>query len=40
MDDALIMEFCKHAGRLEVLSPEPVRQAVAEELRKALELYR
>ncbi len=39
-DDALIMEFCKHAGRLEVLSPEPVRNAVAEELRKALELYR
>ena len=39
-DDALIMEFCKHAGRLEVLSPEPDRNAVAEELRKALDLYR
>ena len=38
-DDALIMEFCKHAGRLEVLSPESVRNAVADELRKALELY-
>ena len=39
-DDALTMEFCKHGGRLEVLTPDSVREAVAEELRKAVELYR
>jgi hypothetical protein len=39
-DDALTMEFCKHGGRLEVLTPASVREAVAEELRKAVELYR
>ena len=38
-NDALIMEFCKHAGRLEVLAPESVRQSVASELRKAAEQY-
>ena len=38
-NDALIMEFCKHAGKLEVLAPESVRQSVASELRKAAEQY-
>ena len=40
IDDALIMEFCKHGGRLEVLAPDSVRKAVAEELVKAAALYR
>ena len=40
IDDALIMEFCKHGGRLEVLTPDSVRKAVAEELVKAAALYR
>ena len=39
-DRNMIMEFCRHAGRLEVLSPEEVRDAVAEELYKGAELYR
>ena len=38
-NDALIMEFCKHGSRLEVLSPQDVREAVAAELRKASALY-
>ena len=38
-NDALTMEFCKHGGRLEVLSPASVREAVAAELRKAAEQY-
>lgn len=38
-NDALIMEFCKHGGRLEVLSPASVREAVAAELRKAADQY-
>ena len=38
-NDALIMEFCKHAGRLEVLSPASVRETVASELRKAASQY-
>jgi len=38
-DEALTMEFCKHGGRLEVLTPASVREAVAEEFRKALNLY-
>lgn len=38
-NDALTMEFCKHGGRLEVLSPAPVREAVAAELRKAAQQY-
>lgn len=38
-NDALIMEFCKHAGRLEVLSPATVREEVASELMKAASLY-
>ena len=38
-NDALIMEFCKHAGRLEVLYPSSVRETVASELQKAASLY-
>lgn len=33
------MEFCRHAGRLEVLEPESVRQEVREELEKAYKQY-
>lgn len=36
----LIMEFCKYGSRIEVLSPEAVRNEVASELAKAFELYR
>ncbi len=39
-DKAMIMEFCKFGSRIEVLSPESVRKDVAEELRRASELYR
>ena len=35
----LIMEFCKYGSRIEVLSPEPVRNAVASELQKAADIY-
>ena len=35
----LTMEFCRHAGKLEVLEPEAVRQEVMEELEKAYKLY-
>ena len=35
----LIMEFCKYGSRLEVLSPEAVRNEVASELAKAAALY-
>lgn len=35
----LIMEFCKYGSRIEILSPEPVRNAVACELKKAAALY-
>ena len=38
-DKALTMEFCKYGSRIEVLSPESVRKEVAEELRRASELY-
>ena len=38
-DRNLVMEFCKYGSRLEVLSPQEVRDAVAEELSKAAELY-
>ncbi len=37
---ALIMEFCKHASRLEVLSPSSLRTAVAQELSNAINLYK
>lgn len=39
-NDSLIMEFCKHAGRIEVLSPESVRNEVADKLAEALKQYR
>jgi hypothetical protein len=35
----LVMELCKRGSRLEVLSPEPLRRQVAEELRNALKMY-
>jgi predicted DNA-binding transcriptional regulator YafY len=38
-NENLIMEFCKYAGRVEVLSPASVRNAVAEQLQKAIEQY-
>ena len=37
---ALIMEFCKYGGGLEVLGPESVRSQVAAELARAADLYR
>lgn len=39
-NESLIMEFCKLGSRLEVLSPESVRQEVAEQLRAAAGLYK
>lgn len=38
-NDSLIMEFCKHGSRLEVISPEHIRRAVAEQLAEAAKLY-
>lgn len=38
-NEALVMEFCKHGARLEVMSPLAVREAVAAELRSAAEAY-
>lgn len=38
-NESLIMEFCKHGRRLEVLSPENVRAAVAEQLMEAAKMY-
>lgn len=35
----LIMEFCKYGSRIEILSPESVRNDVATELKRAAELY-
>ena len=35
----LVMELCKRGSRLEVLSPESLRQQVIAELRNALEMY-
>lgn len=37
---SLIMEFCKYGDRLEVLSPSDIRENVADQLRKALNLYK
>lgn len=37
---SLIMEFCKHGNRLEVISPQSVRQAVDKQIYDALRLYR
>ena len=38
-NENLIMEFCKYAGRVEVLSPDSVREAVTEQMRKAMQQY-
>ena len=38
-NDSLVMEFCKHGARLEVVSPASVREAVGAELRKAAGQY-
>lgn len=38
-DENLIMEFCRHGSRIEVLSPASVRQAVIDELQKTLAKY-
>jgi hypothetical protein len=35
----LVMELCKHGGRLEVLAPESLREQIREELRNALKMY-
>ena len=35
----LTMEFCRHAGRIEILEPEEVRNEVREELGKAYKQY-
>lgn len=35
----LIMELCRYGSRIEVLSPEDVREAVANELKKAASMY-
>jgi hypothetical protein len=39
-DKNLIMEFCKYGSRIEVVSPAEVRDEVANELRKAADIYR
>ncbi len=39
-DKNLIMEICKHGNRIEIISPIEVREAVKEELTKALEQYK
>ena len=38
-DKNLIMEICKHGSRIEILSPAEVRDAVREEMKKALAQY-
>ena len=38
-NDALVMEFCRRGGRVEVLAPASLREAVAKELRQAALLY-
>ena len=35
----LVMELCKRGSRLEVVSPEPLRRQVRDELRNALKIY-
>lgn len=39
-DKNLIMEFCKYGGRLEVISPDSVRESVKTQFEEALKLYR
>ena len=36
----LIMEFCKYGSKLEITSPTDLREAVAQEFRKAAEIYK
>lgn len=36
----LIMDFCRHGDRIEILDPPEVRAAVAEELQRAASLYK
>jgi predicted DNA-binding transcriptional regulator YafY len=38
-DDNLIMDFCKRGGRIEVISPEEVRQRVIDEIQNASSRY-
>ena len=38
-NEALVMEFCRMGKRVEVLAPESLREAVAGQLRQAVELY-
>ena len=38
-NENLTMEFCRRGGRIEVLEPASLRQAVIDQLRKATELY-
>lgn len=38
-DKNMIMEFCKYGSRIEVLTPEDVREEVANELKKAAGIY-
>ena len=35
----MLMEFCKYGSRIEIMSPQDIRNAVAEELAKASSLY-
>lgn len=39
-NESLIMEFCRYGGRLEVLEPAEVREAVASQLEHALNQYK
>ncbi len=38
-NEDLMMEFCKHAGKLEVIEPEEIRSALRERLEKASKQY-
>lgn len=38
-DKNMLMEFCKHGRRLEILSPADIREQIATELRAAAQLY-
>ena len=38
-NDNLIMEFCKHGNRIEVLTPKEVRDAVKKQLEETLRMY-
>lgn len=38
-NEALVMEFCRRGGRIEVLSPESLRNSVKERIREAASLY-